>query len=402
MKSKLITFLWLCTLAVLTACCHKDDPVPSAAVSRTVLIYIAADNDLAWYATSDMEEIRKGAATLTHDNFHLLVYLDIGSKSAPRLVEFSRKNGKVTETVVKTYESRNSVGVEETTEVFNDVFSGAYRADSYGLIYWSHGDGWIPKPEPPVTRWVGVDSNGTDDDDYMNITDLQSILQTAPHFDFILFDACLMQSIEVAYALRSFTDYYIGSPTEIPGPGADYTELVPAMFTSGVDPLTLAQATAAAYYDPYAAIYNGEIPFGDWTGGVSIGILKTAELQSLATVTRQVLSKSVDTETLRADIFNYDKRYNPVGYYDMVPMMRQLTDDAGFNDWKAVYDAAVVSWKTTPQNYSGFIKDMFSMEGTYGVSHYIPSQNAAEVAAYRSTEWCQDAGFSTFFRLDTK
>lgn len=401
MKSKLITFLWLCALAVLTACCHKDDPIPSAAVSRTVLIYIAADNSLSSFAASDMEEIRDGAATLTHDNFHLLVYVDAGSQSAPRLVEFSRKNGKVTETVVKTYESRNSVGVEETTEVFNDVFSGAYRADSYGLIYWSHGDGWIPNPLP-VTRWVGQDvSNGTN---YMNITDLQSILQTAPHFDFILFDACYMQSIEVAYALRNFTDYYIGSPTEIPGPGADYTELVPAMFTSGVDPLTLAKSTAAAYYDPYAAIYDGGkgISNTNWTGGVSIGILKTAELQPLATVTRQVLSKNVDTRILRADIFNYDKRYDPVGYYDMVPMMRELTDDAGFNDWKAVYDAAVVSWKTTPQNYSGFINNMFSMEGTYGVSHYIPSQNAAEVAAYRSTEWCQDAGFSTFFRLDTK
>ncbi len=35
-------------------------------------------------------------------------------------------------------------GWAETLEVFNDVFKNSeYRAESYGLIYWSHGDGWI-------------------------------------------------------------------------------------------------------------------------------------------------------------------------------------------------------------------------------------------------------------------
>lgn len=48
------------------------------------------------------------------------------------------------ENTVKTYENRNSVGVAETLEVFDDVFKNdEYRAESYGLIYWSHGDGWI-------------------------------------------------------------------------------------------------------------------------------------------------------------------------------------------------------------------------------------------------------------------
>ena len=32
----------------------------------------------------------------------------------------------------------------------------------------------------------------------MNIEDLKLVLQNAPHFDFIMFDACFMQSVEVA------------------------------------------------------------------------------------------------------------------------------------------------------------------------------------------------------------
>lgn len=149
---------------------------------------------------------------VNNSGVHLLVYIDTGSE--PRLIELENKNGAAVETTVKTYEkNRNSVGVAETAEVFRDVFSDdAYQAESYGLIYWSHGDGWIPNPLPS-TRWIGQDwGNGSR---YMNISDLVSILSGAPHFDFILFDACFMQSVEVAYALRSFTDYYIGSPTEI-------------------------------------------------------------------------------------------------------------------------------------------------------------------------------------------
>ena len=44
----------------------------------------------------------------------------------------------------------------------------------------------------------------------MNISEFVEILEVTPHFDFILFDACFMQSVEVAYELRDYTDYCIG------------------------------------------------------------------------------------------------------------------------------------------------------------------------------------------------
>ena len=51
----------------------------------------------------------------------------------------------------------------------------------------------------------------------MNISDLVEVLDDdMPHFDFIMFDACFMMSIEVAYAVRNYADYYMGCPTENP------------------------------------------------------------------------------------------------------------------------------------------------------------------------------------------
>lgn len=395
MKSMPFAFLWVCCLVLLGACKDDDDGPAPVKVSRTVLIYLAADNSLTTngdFATIDLQEMKEGIVKLNVSGMHLLVYIDTGN--SPRLIELQNKNGKAVENVVKTYEKRNSVGVSETIEVFNEVFSKKeYQADSYGLIYWSHGEGWIPNPLPK-TRWIGQDvSNGTN---YMNIADFVTILKSAPHFDFILCDACFMQSVEVAYATRNYTDYYIGSPTEIPGPGARYDILIPAMFSEG----DVSLKTAKAYYEPYAEIYNGgkNMSNENWTGGVSIALLKSSELESLASTTKQLLLMNASSTELRSRVFNYDKRSPSdtfyVGYYDMVEMMRLLTDEAGFISWKQAFDATVVYWATTDMNYSAYA-DMFSMQGTSGISHYIPSSsNSAANIAYRSTEWYEAAGLS--------
>lgn len=394
MKSRLFLLLWMCCSVLLTAC-ENDEPTPQPPVegSRTVLAYLASDNSLSSFALADLEEMRLGMEKVSANNVHLLVYID--SNSSPRLIELKNEGGELVENTVKTYENRNSVGVAETLEVFDDVFKNdEYRAESYGLIYWSHGDGWIPNPLP-ATRWVGQDTgSGTH---YMNIEDLVTILSAdaVPHFDFVLFDACFMQSIEVAYALRNFTDYYIGSPTEIPGPGACYDVLVPAMFSDG----EVALKVATAYYEPYKEIYDDGrgISNTNWTGGVSVCILKSAELETLASITRQLLPENANSDELRSLVFDYDQRSGShVGYYDFVQLMQQLTDASGFAAWKQVYDMAVPYsyWKTTPKNYSAF-GGMFSMEGSSGVSHYIPSSSHQSAAvAYRSTEWYKSAGFS--------
>lgn len=361
MKSRLFLLLWMCCSVLLTAC-ENEDPIPEPPVagSRTVLAYLAADhrgtlNNLSSLALLDLEEMRLGMAKVNNSsNMRLLVYID--TDSSPRLIELKNEGGKLQETTVKTYENRNSVGVAETLEVFNDVFKNSeYRAESYGLIYWSHGDGWIPNPLPS-TRWVGQDTgSGTH---YMNIEDLVTILSAdaVPHFDFVLFDACFMQSIEVALKV------------------------------------------AAAYYEPYKKIYNGGsgISNTNWTGGVSVCALQSSVLESLASITKQVLSENADSEELRSLVFNYDQRRESsnIGYYDFVQLMQQLTDASGFATWKQVYDMAVPYWETTSKNYSGYT-GMFSMEGSSGVSHYIPSlSKQAAAAAFRSTDWYKSAGLS--------
>lgn len=393
MKTKLYAlFVWFASLLV--SACGGDDPVPVVENQRTVLVYMAANNSLSRFANKDLAEIKAGMEALSNSaGMHLLVYVDTGS---PRLVEIEKKKNVVVETIIKEYEDRNSCGVAETLEVFNDVFGDPrFQSKSYGLIYWSHGDGWIPYPLSPSSRWVGQD---TGNGDYrMNISELAEVLQKAPRFDFILFDTCFMQSIEVAYELRDYCDYYIGFPSENPSGGAAYDRMFPYLFQEGAA-VKMAEATFKAYEEGY----TGEQGSNDnWTMGTAIGVLKSSELQGLADATAKALSGAVEvgSDYLRRSIFDYDRRDNwsssRVGYYDMVEMMNALVvEQTVWDEWKRAYNAATIYWATTPKIYSA-VGGMFSMERASGVSHYIPTDSRQSVAeAYRSMKWYQAAGLS--------
>lgn len=401
----------LCFLGAFTSCQkgeeEEDVVVPDNV--RTVLVYVAADNSLGDgyydnesgtrrnFVDEDYEELKAGMLQLSRGSgMRLLVYMDKSEgSSAPVLTELVRTKDGVEEKVVKEYEDRNSVGVSETLEVFDDVFNNSeYQAESYGLVYWSHCDGWIPYPVP-TTRWIGQDEgNG---DNRMNLSELVSVLEQAPHFDFILFDACFMQSVEVAYELRDYTDYYIASPTENPGPGAPYDKILPYMFVEG-EAAQLADAYFNVYKDMYRA--GSGLTNSNWTAGVSISVVKTAMLAQLASQTRQTLeavANSMQPSALRNKVFNYDKRSRSsnIGYFDMVGLMNLLVEDASaYDTWKEAFDAAIAYWNTTGMNYSQFY-GMFSMEGANGLTHYIPkSTTGSAAAAYRSTEWYKSAGLS--------
>ena len=400
MRLKFYTLLCISFLILFTACNQDDDPVPAEKVTRTVLAYIMADNSLSGFASSDIDEMMKGMSTVDASLYNLLVYVDDASSensqsySFPTLYRLSKdKRGNVTKEIIREYKEQVSTDPSVMQEVMKRAFT-EYPAESYVLVVWSHGEGWIPSPLPIVknasTRWIGQDGGH-----YLNITDMVSVFEAVGcHLDFILFDACFGQSIEVAYELRNNVSYIIGSPTEIPGPGASYDKVVPAMFASE----NVGVKVGKAYYEPYEAKYTGYSTSNDnWTGGASVSVINCAALENLASITKQTLTEVEWDILLNSDLFNYDKRskYSPyyIGYYDMKQLMQQLS--ANVSAWTSAADDAIVYWKSTPKNFSGVIQSMFPLplETTCGVSHYIPyPTTSAAAAAYRSTAWYTAAG----------
>lgn len=393
MKTYVYTLFCFLSLLLFTACGDDDNsPIAPVLGSRTVLVYMAADNNLVGFAYNDLDEMKQGMRQVVGEDIHFLVYMDFGTQV--RLVELKNENGQVKEVLLKQYATpRNSIGFAETAEVFRDAFT-AFPAESYGLVYWSHGDGWIPANVN--TKWIGQDSSNG----FMNLSDFVLALQEVPHLDFLLFDACFMQGIEVAYEMRSFTDALVCSPTETPAPGAPYQKIVPAMFIQ--EP---ALNIAKAYYNYYSSYYvepnAGEIRYSpwnsnnDWISGLSMSVVKLDNIQELANLTLSLLTKAnfVDLQTLRKLVSNYDKRNNCL-YYDFYSLMKQLLSSDDFITWRSLFDNVCVYWATTPYNFSTSAK-LFSMADTHGVSHYIPTDlSSGALQAYRQTAWYQAAGLS--------
>lgn len=374
----------ICLLATFSACEDEEYDSPKVLNSietrlpkqsdvsngnRTVLVYMVAENSLSPFASADLAEMKEGLKKVDVTRNNLLVYIDDKTEGAyPRLIRLGKdKKGRVVEEMLVKYKEQNSVDVSVMRNVLQTTFK-YYPAKNYGIVFWSHGEGWVPAPSTPSTRWFGQDGN-----DYMNVSDLRAVLEVAPHFDYIFFDACFMESVEVAYELRDCSDYLISSPTEIPGPGAPYQDVVPAMFAKG----NVSVKIADAYYSYYNNMYNDgkDISNDNWTGGVSVGVTRSSALGELAKATSKIIpAYIVDREPIKDwEILCYDKRStNTRYYYDLDGLIRSLATEEEYRNWKSVFDETVVAWKCTKANYSGLAGGMFSMKGSAGLSTYIP------------------------------
>lgn len=398
MKRIKILFLLVCVASLLASCNENDEKYEPVYGSRTVLVYIAANNSLSGFDSEDVREMVKGMANTEGTGNNLLVYL-AGKNNTPKLIRLIRNGkGEVKQETVMNYGEHNSVSVDVMKDVFTTAFS-KYPANSYGIVFWSHGDGWIPY-QNPSTRWWGEDVNGGSH--RMNIPDLHEALSVAPHFDFIFFDACYMQSVEVIYQLRDRADYFISSPTEIPGPGAPYEEVVPAMFSQSEPAINIAKN----YYTVYADKYNGGVNMSNenWTGGVSISVVKSSEMPALAAATKEVLKSAITIQQSHtidlSGILCYDP-YRSQNYHDMMGLIQKVKEsDQAFENFKKVYQNAVVWMNTTKKNYCTpppIREDgMVSMDGFQGLSTYILRGSNTTLNNYyrESVEWYSAAGWS--------
>ncbi len=406
MKQKL-ALLSLVPMLMGMVACQKDDDLQTGteedSYSHTSLAYMVADNSLDSYSEGDIEEMLEGFESIDDTaNFHLLVYLD--GSSNPKLMRITKEDGTATSETIKTYEEQNSLDPEIMASVINEAL-GLYPADSYGLTLWSHGSGWLPGTDQSggtTTKAFGVDDdNNTMDQDegtQMDILDLKTALLDCPYFRYILFDACDMQGIEVAYELKDCAAYFIASPTEVPAYGAPYDEVTPAFFTED----NTAKAIALAYYGPYEETYSydgsssplrstntggpgyydgGTDQSTGYRYGIAISVVDASKLEELAAATKSIISSYIsDGATISTNgIYSYDDNYYNF-YYDLDGFIQGLTgNDDNYTSWKEIFDGAVPYFYTTGYTYNSYAEDgsggMVSMEDASGLSTFIPNNS---------------------------
>lgn len=234
----LLTFF--CLLAAFSSCSNDDagDYTPPGK-EITVLVYMAAENDLSSNAGSDIRQMIEGSKLL-NANSHLIVFVDKANEK-PYIAEIA--NGK--ETKLKEFEEEI---VSSDPREMSDIIAWTtanYPAEEYGLVLWGHASGWIledsiatttpSRARTSIRKAFGMDANNNDKK-WMNVPSMAHYIEeTGIKFKYIFADACCFQCIENVYELRNATDWLIGSPAEIPGNGAPYHKILPHLFSESPD-----------------------------------------------------------------------------------------------------------------------------------------------------------------------
>jgi CDP-diglyceride synthetase len=87
--------VWISIIVTIFASCSKDDTPEPVRAKRTVIVYMAADNDMSGDAFNDIEEMKEG---FSETGANLAVFIDPAGDS-PYLLEIAEN----AETKIMTY-----------------------------------------------------------------------------------------------------------------------------------------------------------------------------------------------------------------------------------------------------------------------------------------------------------
>jgi hypothetical protein len=217
-------------------------PVSAAEKEWTWLVFLNADNNLDEYGVQDELEMAKVGS---NDWLNIVSLID--REKGPATLNYIEK-GKVTP--VKEMGELDMGDYKLLSSWMKDMIA-MYPAKHYALIIWNHGSGWKNASNNIIKGISYDDSTGN------HITTEQLALamkeikgHLGRNVDIFCMDACLMQMMEVAYAVKDSCDYIVASEETEPGHGYPYDGIL-ATLTKTTTPREFAKNIVAAYTASY-------------------------------------------------------------------------------------------------------------------------------------------------------
>lgn len=428
-KKQLVNIIWavLASLLMLSAvACDKTfDDMPgnkgtapvrnvTSEKAQVLVLYSAGFNSLSAALEDDVNDIKSGYLPLVGSmSKAVLVYSrrlsETGrytDRTPSYLIRLSVDGwGKVVSDTLKTWpETDEAVSASTMTDVLETV-KGLYPHASYGMVFSSHGSGWLPSGyystgkitagtaglqavpyiDPnsdgsmPRVKSIGID-NITSRNTYE--MEIETFAQALPmKFDYIIIDACLMGGIEVAYALKDKCDKLVFSQAEVLEDGlCDYTTLTQRVLRPVVPDLyNLCEDSYRHYKNQDDPIYRS----------LTISMIDCTRLDGLAESCKSLFSKYRNQISLvnAANVQGYF-RSRKHWFYDLTDILRQSgVPEADMTDYnKAMSDCVLYNAATDT-----FIN--FDIRTHCGLSMYLPADGNSELDEfYKTLSWNKASG----------
>lgn len=354
---------------------------------KVMLLYEAGFNSLGGYMRTNIADLREGYLPgKDRDDDVLLLFSHLTkssrnytSETAPAMIRLYSDRGKCRMDTLKVWPVGQPVAhAAMVTEVFDWVKEN-FPAASYGAVMSSHATGWLPKgyfSDPgscdgeddrgsavywsPRRKTFGQEyySSGAKTEE-IEIKDLAAAIPYK--LDYILFDACLMATVEVAWELRNVCSYLAVSPCEIPGAGFNYKTLTGHLLQPEVPDLK------AACMDYYAAYEN------DSVYGATISMIDCGALEPLASACRTLFDR------YRSGILNlegknvqvYDRILSGKYYYAFFDLKDMLREAGATEEDLALLQRALDQALVYEAHTARFID--VKLERCCGLATYLPA-----------------------------
>ena len=391
---------------------------------NVMLLYSAGFNSLSSYLSEDMNDLLKGNLPSSgRMNDILLIYSHLTTErglynvdASPVLTRVYKdlQNNIVKDTLVVYPAGTRSASAAQLNEVLTYVNEN-YPANTYGMIFSSHATGYLPSgyytnpldyqynsastllgadrvngfvsvgvpyiepeydPSLPMVKSVGQDQVGIHGSYISYEIQIEDFVRALPmYMDYILFDACLMGGVEVAYELSGKCGLVGFSQTEVLAEGFDYKTLASHLLNGGnPDP----EAVCDDYFQQYAVqtgIYQS----------ATISLVDCSAMEPLVLICTELFEKYRDAITL----LNPSKvqRYYRSDYhwfYDMVDIVAEAgASEDELKTLNAAVDACVIYRNATP-----YFMNSFPIKDYSGLSMYLPCNGSDELDKYyRTLKW---------------
>lgn len=328
------------------SCSNGDNPdgpdAPVTPVGQTVFMFFPWSNSLLSDFRRTVEDMQTVVAQRSMKNERIMVFMATSEREAV-LFELKKQNGRCLTDTLRRYSDRPFTSRQWLTSLFSEVMTLA-PASHYGMVVGCHGLAWVPvqgqrnapkrlgsqerideednlyKEEkidkegesndlmhfevqgPVTTRFIG----GTYPETQIETTDLADAMADAGfHTEYILFDACYMSSVEVAYELKDVTHYLIASPTEVLSYGFPYITMGKHL---------LGTPNYKGIVDSFISFYSSyNLPYG------TVAVTDCTQLDALAAIAQQI--NAADAEQLVPNGVQIMDGYSPTLFYDLGHLM---------------------------------------------------------------------------------
>ncbi len=235
----------LSIMVIVLLACAFCAPASAAEKDWTFMVFLNADNNLDSFGVGDLQEMV--AAGGSNDNMNVICLID--REHGPATLNYVTKDGAQ----VIGEPGEIDMGDYKEYVKFVTETAKAYPAKHYCSIVWNHGSGW-KDAKGEIIKGISYDDQSGNHITTNQLTIAFKEIEAAigKKLDLFCFDACLMQMIEVAYAMKDGCDYLVASEETEPGQGYPYNEILSG-FKKGMTP----EAFAKHITTEYAASYDG-------------------------------------------------------------------------------------------------------------------------------------------------